>query len=277
MREPNFLNLLKNAGFLLTLLVVLSFIPKFKHSGPEVRFEYSRETVDMRLFDIKENSNGHGEKDVHETSGGHVPLNVDSHEETFEDTINFEDQHGFPDVFEQNAASTTSLIETGTKPIEPEKRVIDASIVASFNALDQNTTLTDSQYLREFNKLYYETKVRGVKPASRTDVVIRYYKKPLDGDNVYALQQSGFYIHERTSKEEVQQYATNAIFYGADVSLEDVKMVAFMLLRKGIKIQEIAPYTLSNDWKARSIELATDITKLDAPEYGLAEIRNLRF
>jgi hypothetical protein len=167
-----------------------------------------------------------------------------------------------------------NLIEEGKTR---KKIVSDGFGRSSFSAVESNDELTDIEYFREFSRIYKEQKLKGVQPESRTDVVIRYYKKEKDGDKIFRLRALGFYIHERPSSERFDQYASNAIYYGDKVALEDIKMVAYTLMRQGFDLKTIEPSQFFSDWKAHSIEIGTDDTMQDAPSLTLGDIRRLRF
>ncbi|GEM_PF-4862778 len=144
-----------------------------------------------------------------------------------------------------------------------------------FSNFENSDDLSDIDYFREFSRIYREQKLKGVQPESRTDVVIRYYQKEKDGEKVFHLRSLGFYIHQRQSSERFDQYASNAIYYGDKVSSEDLKMVAYTLIRQGIDLKTIEPSQFFSDWKAHSIEIGTDDTMENAPSLTISDIRNL--
>ncbi len=112
---------------------------------------------------------------------------------------------------------------------------------------------------------------------SRTDIVIRYYRHPPDGNSPYALEELGYYIHERPISEGLENYQSNAIFYGDSVRLEDIQIVAYTLLKEGLPIKVIRPSKFSNSWKSKSIEIGTDTTLFELPTLTEDEIKKLSF
>jgi DNA polymerase III delta prime subunit len=71
----------------------------------------------------------------------------------------------------------------------------------------------------------------------RGAVNVLYSLKEADGDKVEAaLREFGFDVH---GIEPLNEQRTNAIFFGSRVNKEDVKLVAYVLIRAGVEIQGI--------------------------------------
>jgi hypothetical protein len=101
------------------------------------------------------------------------------------------------------------------------------------------------------------------KNESRTDVIIRYYKHERDSGKVSVLADYGFYLHERPVTDQMGQYESNSLFYGDSVNSEDIKLIAYLLLQQGIPIKQIVPSKYHDGWKARAIEIGTDLSISD--------------
>lgn len=108
---------------------------------------------------------------------------------------------------------------------------------------------------------------------TRTDVVIRYYRKEKDHDGIYGLRKLGYYIHERPADNVFDQFASNAIYYGDSVKKRDIILIAHNLIQGGISIQNISLSKFHDTWKAHSIEIGTDTTAFDQPQITLAALR----
>ncbi len=106
----------------------------------------------------------------------------------------------------------------------------------------------------------------------RSDLIIRYYEKPLDSGKVLSLDSLGFYIHIRPSKKKYQNSMSNIIYYGDSASEEDIKAVAFFLRSRGLPIVRISESKFHDDYKVKSIELATDTTITDQKPLTSKEI-----
>ncbi len=170
------------------------------------------------------------------------------------------------------------LIENGWREAEKTKKrgVVDiANTEEPFKALNQKTNLSAEAYFDEFARIYRQEKVKGEKPEIRSDVVIRYYQKDKDGRKIYTLEKLGFYIHERPTSERFDDFASNAIYYGASVSAIDIKMVTYTLMQNGVDIKVIKPSQFSEDWKSQSIEIGTDDTAINAPSITLEGLRQM--
>ncbi|WP_425393033.1 hypothetical protein [Ekhidna sp.] len=105
----------------------------------------------------------------------------------------------------------------------------------------------------------------------REDVVIRYYRHDQDGEKVYALKDLGYYIHEKEATETAG-LGSNVIYYGSDVAVEDIKIVAFTLQSQGIPIKSIKPTSFG--WKSNAIEIGTDPDLIDSVNLTVLDIQN---
>ncbi len=109
----------------------------------------------------------------------------------------------------------------------------------------------------------------------RTDMVVRYYKKPLDGDKVLSLKELGYYIHERPTRKKLQKFKSNAIYYGDSVRREDIMIIANHLRDKGIDLKLVEHSRYGDGWKSHSIEIGVDSTYVDAPSLTAEEIAKI--
>lgn len=103
----------------------------------------------------------------------------------------------------------------------------------------------------------------------REDVVIRYYRHEKDGEKVYALRELGYYIHEKEATETAGM-GSNVIYYGDQVNREDIQIVAYTLLEKGIPLKSIQKTQF--EWKFNSIEIGTDSLLVDDQTLQRADI-----
>ena len=105
----------------------------------------------------------------------------------------------------------------------------------------------------------------------REDIVIRYYRHKKDLTKVDKLRELSYYIHEKEAVETAG-LGSNIIYYGDDVPLEDIQIIAFTLLEEGIPLKSIEHTKFS--WKARAIEIGTDTTLLNSSNISIAEIQD---
>lgn len=127
------------------------------------------------------------------------------------------------------------------------------------------------------DSVYFETLLSIDDPDRKKGLVIRYYAKPKDSEKVYALRQFGYYIHERPIDGQYEKFASNAICYGDSVKPEEVRRVAYILIKNDFKLQNISLSKYHDDWKNHAIEIGTDTTVIKEPVISLAELRNKRF
>ncbi len=108
----------------------------------------------------------------------------------------------------------------------------------------------------------------------RMDVVVRYYPHAPDGDAVYKLRDLGYYLHERPTDPAVRAEPSNALFYGDNVPLKDIQLVAITLLDAGIPLKLITESRFHADWKANALEIGSDGDLEDTPILTKAAIRS---
>ncbi|MEM8893013.1 MAG: hypothetical protein AAGC88_00465 [Bacteroidota bacterium] len=250
-------NLLKYLLFLAIIGLILYLIPSPPKKANTIRFETSRnpEKVEVKINEAEE----FGKPENNE-----VVLVSDTEPEEI-------DNKPLQLPIEEEDGHAEELINVGRFNSN------ETASNSGFESVERNTQLSDIEYFREFSRIYKERKLKGVQPESRTDVVIRYYEKQKDGDKIFELRNLGFYIHQRPSSERFDQYASNAIYYGDQVAKEDIKMVAYTLIRQGVDIKTIEPSQFFSDWKAHSIEIGTDDTIDDAPPLTIGDVRDLNF
>ncbi len=110
----------------------------------------------------------------------------------------------------------------------------------------------------------------------RTDVILRYYPHRPDGKIVYSLSDLGFYLHERTTDPDQVEKPSNSLFYGDNVPIEDIQLVAYELVKRGVQISQIKISRFHDDWKVNSIEIGTEESAEELPVLSLAEIQNFK-
>lgn len=112
--------------------------------------------------------------------------------------------------------------------------------------------------------------------AKRADIIIRYYPHLPDGKIVYSLSDLGFYLHERPTDPNRLENPTNSLFYGDNVPLADIQMVAYNLVKKGVKIRQIKKSRFHDDWKANAIEIGSEARAEKLPVLQFEDIQNFR-
>lgn len=103
----------------------------------------------------------------------------------------------------------------------------------------------------------------------REDVFIRYYRHDKDGIGIYKLEEMGYYIHQKPASETAG-LGSNTIYYGDDVPLEDIQIIALTLLKEGIPVKTIKHTKFA--WKSSAIEIGTDASINDEPNISVEEI-----
>ena len=67
---------------------------------------------------------------------------------------------------------------------------------------------------------------------------------------------------------------TLANLIGEDVVLEDIQLVAYILLKQGVPLKQIVPSSYHSDWKPYAIEIGVDPLIDERPVLTYRKIRN---
>lgn len=174
---------------------------------------------------------------------------------------------------------TESESETVSKPVDTggfDDSPVEASELNKDQKAEAKPKPSSSSYptLDDLIKNYLSIKNAGLEEGrSREDVVIRYYRHDKDGDKVDKLRTLRYYIHEKQATE-TRGLGSNMIYYGKNVAIEDIQVVAFTLLKSGIPLKSIAP--TSYEWKANAIEIGTDSDLLEAKNLTEQDIKDFK-
>ena len=174
-------------------------------------------------------------------------------------------------VHEEEPETAMASVSKPEKPVtEPEET----------QAMETGVSFvkSSSDYFAQLRKAYNETVLSKIENGDiRRDVIIRYYVHPPDGNKVYALEELGFYIHERPVEGSLISYESNAVFYGDNVSESELKLVVYNLLKEGMPIKRIAKSQYHDGWKASSIEIGTDTTATSKSIITADELQGMSF
>lgn len=114
------------------------------------------------------------------------------------------------------------------------------------------------------------------KGEKRDDVIIRYYPHSSDMQLVAALENLGFYVHRRPTDSLSFDQKSNSLFYGDNVKLLDIQLVARSLIQNGVNLKQIKPSLYHDDWKKNSIEIGADIKVNDSPVMTIEQIAAIK-
>ena len=125
--------------------------------------------------------------------------------------------------------------------------------------------------LNELKASYLSPLLKNLPPDGlRKDIFIRYYRHNKDGIGVYKLEEMGYYMHQKPATETAG-LGSNIMYYGDDVPLEDIQVVALTLLKEGIPLKSIQHTKF--EWKSSAIEIGTDIDLIDETDITIQEIQ----
>jgi hypothetical protein len=108
-------------------------------------------------------------------------------------------------------------------------------------------------------------------------ITVRYYPRAFE-DAVNAnillpeLRAAGFRLDERPTNPGMSDLGTNAIWFGADVAPDDVKLVALLLMSAGVQLRSIRPFGDPTGPKHAAIEIGADREAVTAPSWTVGRV-----
>ncbi|MCP4459389.1 MAG: hypothetical protein GY816_15410, partial [Cytophagales bacterium] len=143
-------------------------------------------------------------------------------------------------------------VETPEETTPLKTQVEEPDVVA-----EEPVKIVDSDsesYFTEMIRDYKENVL--AKRKYRNDVVIRYYKHESDMDKALVLVDYGFYLHERpVDKARYKSTNSNVLYYGQEFPENDLKLIAYLLIKNGIPIKRLRPFKNYDGWKSKSLEI----------------------
>lgn len=160
-----------------------------------------------------------------------------------------------------------SMVETDSVGADSKSTIAQTS---------SEVTLNPEEYFEQLWSRYKEEILSQIpENTSRTDLVVRYYRHPADGNKVESLRDLRFYIHERPVDSTMLAYESNSIFYGDSISKMDLQLAAYRLIQAGVPIRKIELSRFHDDWKKRAIEIGADTTVNNAVVLTLEDLIHL--
>lgn len=149
----------------------------------------------------------------------------------------------------------------------------------------------NNSYLLEVyagNELIYQNKlwVDGSRPvfeqnvtlnrADTSKVLVQYYPKSFDRERIEAaMNEVSGRFNVRRGRTEVGDTPTNAIWFGENVSLDDIKAVALALAGKGVEIKSIRPFRARSAANESQIQVGAYRTAANSPTWTADKIRGV--
>lgn len=109
-------------------------------------------------------------------------------------------------------------------------------------------------------------------PDSRQKITVQYFPKDVDRQIVErSLRELGFEL--TSGQPNLKNVPTNAIWFGSEVPIDDVKLVAYTLIRAGVDIKIIRPFRNPGGSKARLIQVGSDAQYQSSSPLSVNEIQ----
>ena len=134
-------------------------------------------------------------------------------------------------------------------------------------------TPADSIFFDYLLDNYKNGKINNLGPNQlRSDVLIQYYNRKENTKQSITLTQLGFEIHNKYTNNSKE--VANILRFGEDVVLEDIQLVAYILLKQGVPLKQMVPSSYHSDWKPYAIEIGVDPLIEEQPILTFRKIRD---
>jgi hypothetical protein len=135
-------------------------------------------------------------------------------------------------------------------------------------------TISDEAFFKNLLTEYQTEILNSIPPTTnRKDILIRYYQRVNDNNRINVLEENRFYVHVRPISDSLES-ESNAIFFGDNVSTNDIQIIAYLLIKEGMPIKSIQPSKFHDGWKANSVEIGHDVSLRSRNRMTLAEVRS---
>lgn len=176
---------------------------------------------------------------------------------------------------EQKSIATTLLGQNSqlTKLLTDFKQDTGFSLESIIDKLNHwliNPANTSTAILKESVLANQSMEIYSTGIPTNTKTEIKYYVKEIDNSTVLdALIEKGLQVTR--GKATLDQDITNAIWFGENVSIQEVKYVAMVLIRAGVEIKTIKPYS-GERRKVHTIEIGSDRSFSNSRSISVAEV-----
>ncbi len=178
-------------------------------------------------------------------------------------------QQDIHDLKEQNNKLQQDIVDTPRKTVELLRYGYTSS------SASKATSEQISQSRAANVKLNSEVKVLSTqRKIDRQTTTVQYFPKDIDSVILRStLESLGFNLEIR--KPRILDIPTNAIWFGSKAKIEDVKLVAYTLIRAGVQLKSIKLFREETSESRNSlIQVGADRNSVDLPVLTVEEIRN---
>lgn len=144
----------------------------------------------------------------------------------------------------------------------------DQLTTAKYERLLQSAR-ANREYQNVINKLDDATLVR------RKSIRLEYFPKDIDGKIVSNnIEKLGFSTIIRPAK--IPDLPSNAIWFGNEVEIEDVKQLAYVLIQAGVEIKSVRLFRNPEGVKSKLIQIGADRTQIKDSPLTVEQIKNAK-
>jgi len=168
-----------------------------------------------------------------------------------------------------------------------------ARLSKKIDQLENNTTKINNSLETLINRGFTSSKAKSVTPKIREQsdqankelipelkqnsenkelITVQYFPKDVDPQIIEkTLQKLGFKLE--TGKPKITEVSTNSIWFGEKVKVEDVRLIAYTMIRAGVQIKAIRPFRNLSEKNSLLIQIGSDAQIQDFQPLTVEKIR----
>lgn len=174
----------------------------------------------------------------------------------------------------QSLLSDNKVLEVKKKELEEELMTTYGFTIDSTMSLLKNEGLEKSLSANDAIKFILS------RHKPNNNIIIAYYDRTIDEKRVgLELRALGYHFKNKSASEYMSKKKTNAIWFGAEVPIVDIKIVALTLIRAGIPIKGIRPYKNNStyrNYKKNIIEVGASVDLDTKPQLTVEQVKNAK-
>ena len=176
------------------------------------------------------------------------------------------------DESKERENTTTAILLNLTEQTRPIPDLV--AMLRDFGFSSQKAeTATAASVSRSIDANRAYQRLLNSRTGGPSGIRVEYFPKDVDGDKVIAaMNEAGLEVVRR---RPVRDEATNAVWVGDDVPVDDAKLVGFALLRAGVDVVALRRFRDGSGTKSRLIQVGADAALVGRPPLSAADVSAL--
>jgi hypothetical protein len=186
--------------------------------------------------------------------------------------FNMEESRDKEKALQESKQRETETRKTLDNLIEQTREIPDlVAMIRSWGVSSQKAeTATFAFVSRSIDANRAYQRLLSARTGGNSGTQVEYFPKDVDGEKVIAaMKEAGLKVVE---KRPVREEATNAVWVGDDVPVDDAKLVGLALLRAGVDVMAIRRFRDGSGIKSKLIQVGADAAMVGRKPLTAADV-----